>query len=186
MKHLPLLLLALLLTASACKKEATELDKLPAATSTGQNTGGCLIDGQAFVATGLPSGGLLGPNAIPPLTGGFAFDSLYMLELYGQRNGENVTLTLFLRARTVGKQLLNQSTRYYPQGSPQYILNHAVFAADKGGGEVYVTDALHTGEIVLTLANKPFSAGTFEFTAASTFDRTKTITVTNGRFDRKQ
>ncbi|TGE17843.1 hypothetical protein [Hymenobacter elongatus] len=49
MNHLPLLLLTLLLTASACKKEKTELEKLPDATQTGSGAGAFLLDGQAWL-----------------------------------------------------------------------------------------------------------------------------------------
>ncbi|AII51273.1 DUF6252 family protein [Hymenobacter sp. APR13] len=179
-----LLILFIGILITACKKE--EVDALPEATRTGQNTGGCLIDGKAFVAKGWPSGGLLGPRAIPPLTGGFAFDSVYYVELNGQHNGQNVSILLFLRKPVVGNHLLNQNTQYYPQGSPRYILDHATYSTSNNTGEVYVTDARHTGQVQLTYMNEPISAGTFEFTAASTFDRTRTVTITNGRFDRKQ
>ncbi|PJJ54508.1 hypothetical protein [Hymenobacter chitinivorans] len=47
MKLLPLLLL--LLTASACKKEKTELEKLPDASQTGSGAGAFLLDGHAWL-----------------------------------------------------------------------------------------------------------------------------------------
>jgi len=159
-------LLSLLLSAFvSCKKDAPE-DGLPPATRTGRNTGGCLIDGERFVATGWPSGGILGPSPIPPLGGGFAFDSVYYVRLYGQHKGENVVIALFLR----------------------YILSHATYSTNNNTGEIYVTDSQHTGRVELTNANQTtgIGSGTFEFTAASTFDRRKTITITLGRFDRKQ
>ncbi|WP_345112417.1 hypothetical protein, partial [Hymenobacter algoricola] len=179
-------LILILLLGSACKKEKTELDKLPEATRTGQNTGGCLIDGQAFVATGW-DGNLLS-NGIPPLTGGFSFDSAYIVNLYGQRGGSNVKIMLYLQNDKPTTYLLNKNTQYYPQGSPRVILNHATYSESNAGGEVYVTSAQHTGQVLLTNADlrTGIGSGTFMFTAASTFDRTKTITVTNGRFDRKQ
>lgn len=51
MKPLPhcLLLLLLLTAASGCKKEKTELEKLPAATQTGQGGAGFLLDGKAWL-----------------------------------------------------------------------------------------------------------------------------------------
>ena len=141
----PTLTLLALLLFTACKKE--EVEALPEATRTGQNTGGCLIDGKAFVAKGWPSGGLLGPRAIPPLTGGFAFDSVYYVELNGQHNGQNASIFLFLRKRVAGIYLLNPNTQYYPQGSPRYILDHATYSTSNNTGEVYVTDARHTGQV---------------------------------------
>ncbi|MBC6697652.1 DUF6252 family protein [Hymenobacter puniceus] len=181
-----LLMLFIGILLTACKKE--EVDALPEATRTGQNTGGCLIDGKAFVAKGWPSGGILGPNAIPPIGGGFAFDSAYYVRIYGQRDGQNVTVTLYLQKDIPNTYLLNRTTQYYPQGAPNVILSHATYSISGSGGEVYVTDAQHIGRVDLTNADlrTGIGSGTFEFTAASTFDRTKTVTITNGRFDRKQ
>ncbi|MCR5887904.1 DUF6252 family protein [Hymenobacter sp. J193] len=184
MKQLIYLAICASVLTAACKKE--ELDALPKATQEGKNTAGCLIDGQAFVATGWPSGGILGPSAIPPLTGGFAFDTLFYVKLYGQYKGENATVMLFIRGRKTGTYLLNRPTLYYPQGDPQYIFNHATFSLSHSMGEVYVTDTHNTGKVDLTYLTKPVSSGTFEFTAASTLDPRKTITITHGRFDRKQ
>lgn len=42
--------LGLVLLMAGCQKDKTELYKLPPMTSSGQNTFGCLINGQAFVA----------------------------------------------------------------------------------------------------------------------------------------
>ena len=177
--------LSVALAASSCKKDDPEVS-LPAATQTGANTGGCLINGDAFVATEYP--GSILKNPIPPLGGGFAFDSVYFVTLSGTYKGQRTTLLLFLRTEKVGTYQLNQTTQYYPQGSPRVVLNHATFSTAGSGGETYVTSAQHTGKVVLTRADlrSGISAGTFEFTAASTFDPSKTVTITHGRFDRRQ
>ena len=179
------LTLALGLLTMCGKKEAPDAG-LPAATQNGANTGGCLINGERFVATGW-GGGLLS-NPIPPLSGGFSFDSVYILRLYGQHQGRNTTVMLFFHSQQPGTYLLNQNTQYYPQTTHRYALNHATYGQDGAGSEVYVTSAQRTGQVVLTYAdvNRGIGAGTFEFTAASTLDRTKTVTITSGRFDRKQ
>ncbi|UOQ98208.1 DUF6252 family protein [Hymenobacter sp. 5317J-9] len=178
-----LLLVALL--AAGCKKDDPEAG-LPPATHEGKNTGGCLINGERFVAA--EYGGSLLSNPTPALSGGFAFGSVYYVSLNGQYKGQRATILLFLRTRVAGIYQLNQNTQYYPQGDPLIILSHATFTISGSGGEVYVTDAQHTGQVTLTRMDKPadISAGTFEFTAVSTFDPTKTITITSGRFDRKQ
>jgi Family of unknown function (DUF6252) len=174
----------LLLALAACKKD--EVDALPDATREGKNTGGCLIDGKAFVAKGW-GGGLLS-NGVPPLSGGFAFDSVFYVELHGQHNGENTTVMLYLQNDKAGTYQLNRDTQYYPQGSPKYLLNHATYSTRNSSGEVYVTNSKYTGQVELTNADlrTGISSGTFEFTAVSTFDPSKTITITSGRFDRKQ
>ena len=182
--HLYLALAAAVALAASCKKDDPEAG-LPPATQAGKNTGGCLINGERFVATGW--GGSLLSNPTPPLFGGFSFDSIYTVDLNGQLNGRNTTVSLFFRSQKVGTYLLNKKTGYYPQTSARYALNHAVLYFDNAA-ELYGTDVQHTGKVVLAFANVQtgISAGTFEFTAASTFDPSKTITVTSGRFDRQQ
>ena len=185
MKQVLLFLLAAALALPACKKKDPEAS-LPAATQVGANTGGCLINGQPFVAAKY-GGGVLS-NPIPALDYGFAFDSVYYLVITGIYKKERATISLFLRSDHVGTYVLNKNTQYYPQGDPLLIMSHATFATTGPSGEVYVTDAQHTGQVVLTYANLAtgIGAGTFEFTAASQADPTKTVTITNGRFDRQQ
>ncbi|UOQ99480.1 DUF6252 family protein [Hymenobacter sp. 5317J-9] len=177
------LLLAALL-AAGCKKDDPEAG-LPPATHEGKNTGGCLINGERFVAA--EYGGSLLSNPIPALRGGFSFDSIYTIDLNGQMNGKNTTVSLFFRSQKVGTYLLNKNTGYYPQTSDLYALNHAVLYSDNAV-EVYGTDAQHIGQVVLEYANvqKGISAGTFEFTAVNQSNPNKTVTITSGRFDRKQ
>lgn len=179
-------LAAALLTASSCKKDAPDAG-LPPATQVGANTAGCLINGQTFVPKAYGGSPLSSP--IPALEGGFYFDSLYYLSLNGQLNGQGISVTLFLRRPKSGVFLLNRNTQFYPQGVSLYVLNHATYRiSGAAGGETYVTNARHTGRVEFTKADKPsgLSAGTFSFSAVSNKDSTKTITIENGRFDRKQ
>ncbi len=181
----PVLLLAALALA-ACKKDSPEAS-LPAATQEGKNTGGCLVNGQAFVAQAY-GGDILSPP-IKAIEGGFYFDSLYYLTLNGKFNDQAISVTLFLRQPKVGAVLLNRNTKFYPQIVALYALNHATYRVVKSGNnEVYGTDAQHTGQVQFTKVSKSSltSAGTFSFTAVSNQDTTKTITITSGRFDRKQ
>ena len=182
MKTYLLLSLAATLLAAGCKKDDPEAG-LPPATQEGKNTGGCLINGERFVAASR-GGGLLS-NPTPALLGGFSFDSLYSLQLAGP----NSTLRLFFRSQKTGNYLLNKDTQYYPRAGALYVLNHAVYSmTGSAGGEVYITSSRHTGQVSLNYASvsSGISAGTFEFTAASTTDPNKTVTVTRGRFDCKQ
>jgi hypothetical protein len=182
MARLLLTTFLLALALSACKKEDPAVS-LPAPTQDGRNTAGCFIDGQAFVAHAY-GGGTLNPP-LPALSGGFAFDSSYHVVMRGQVNGEGVEIMLFLQGRQPGTYLLNRTTPYYPQATPSHVRSHATYTLARSQ-EVYVTTAHHTGEVVLTKASSAWSssAGTFSFTAVSTRDSTKTITITSGRFDR--
>lgn len=182
----PFLCIVLIALASVgCKKDDPEAG-LPPATKEGKNTGGGLVNGEPFVA--VEQGGSLLTNPFPALDGGFAFDSVYYVTLSGKHQGQRATVLLFLRSQVTGTYLLNRTTAYYPQGSPRVIFNHATFTVSGSHGEVYVTNAQNTGQVVMTRADiaRGISAGTFEFTAASTVEPSKTVTVTKGRFDRLQ
>jgi hypothetical protein len=184
MKALPCWLFLLLALAS-CKKDAPDAG-LPPATQEGKNTGGCLINGEPFVATEY-AGNIL-TNPIPPLDGGFSFGSVYIVTLRGMYKRQRASLMLFLRQRVIGAYPLNLNTVYYPQGDPLQMESHATFSTAGSGGETYGTSAQHTGHVVLSRMDYQagIGAGTFEFTAASPSDPTKTVIVTYGRFDRKQ
>ncbi|MBF9224345.1 hypothetical protein [Hymenobacter ruricola] len=185
MKPYLTLALAATLLAPACKKDNPEAG-LPPATQEGKNTGGCLVNGERFVAA--ESGGSLLSNPTPALSGGFAFDSVYYVSLNGKYQGQRATILLFLRGEKIGTYMLNRTTQYYPQGDPIRMSSHATFTLSGSQGEVYVTNAQYTGQVVMTRADlrAGITAGTFEFTASSTFDPSKTITITKGRFDRQQ
>ena len=184
MKQSSLFILILALAASACKKNDPEAG-LPPATQEGRNTAGCLVNGERFVAA--ESGGSLLSNPIPALAGGFYEDSLYYLTLAGKTNRGITRIHMFFRSQSPGTYFFNQTTPSLDRAGLRYTLRYAAcyFLETK---EFYITDAQHTGQVVLTRADlrSGISAGTFEFTAASTFDPRKTVTVTKGRFDRRQ
>ncbi|WP_372758101.1 hypothetical protein [Mariniflexile sp.] len=90
MKNL-LLLFVLFLTLSCCKNDddntTNPIDQLPAATQTGEQTFGCLINGEAFLPDTFGSGR---PNAFYQLSGG-----KYTLVISASRGGgENEFIVL--------------------------------------------------------------------------------------------
>ncbi|GAA4042966.1 hypothetical protein GCM10022409_31140 [Hymenobacter glaciei] len=187
------LVLAVTLLAG-CKKDDPAAG-LPAATHTGANTAGCLINGQPFVATGFGSG----PGRVAGLGGGFAYDSAYYLRLNGKLGGQDGSLHIFLNSvpdyknqALLGEYLLNNSTSYLPIALPGQCLSYAAFFPNDNTQEVYRTDAQHTGKVEITYVDisnvrvKRVSSGTFESTAVSNLNPNKTLRVTSGRFDRQQ
>ena len=174
-----------LLALAACKKDAPEAS-LPAATQEGKNTAGCLINGQPFVAHSY-GGDILSPPT-KAMQGGFYSYGFYYLSLNGKLNGQGISVTLFLHQPKLGVNAFNLDTGFYPQTLPEYAFDHATYSVVDNSHEVYGTNARHTGQVLLTKSDKSslISAGTFSFTAVSNKDSTKTITITNGRFDRKQ
>jgi hypothetical protein len=192
MRNSCLLLVCMLPLLGACKKEDPEAS-LPRISQEGLNTGGFLVDGVPYTATGWP-GSLLGSSGPTyALEGGYSFiipgfpvDRRYELRINSERAKKYVVVTLFLRNPGVGSFALNRNTQLPPTAADSTIFDHATISLGTGNGELYTTSASHTGQITLSRANRPLSAGTFEFTAVSNLDPTKTVRVTAGRFDRKQ
>jgi hypothetical protein len=193
MRSFYLILGGLALVGSACTKNDPQAN-LPRISQEGLNTGGFLADGVAYPATGWPGSflGMGGPTgaleggyvrSIP----GFPVNPTYELRLNSEQAGRYVVVTLFLRNPGRGEFALNRNTGLPPMAVDSTIFDHATLSFGAGNGELYTTSARHTGRISLSSASRPtLSAGTFEFTAVSNLDPTKTVRVTAGRFDRKQ
>lgn len=183
----PLLLLALLITATACKKEDPEAS-LPAITQQGLNTGGFLVNGQAYSARNWSASFL---RTVEALERGYSTlaSRPYELDVNSVKDGQGVAITLFLRKPQLGEMAFNQDTQLPPTAFDSTVFDHAaVYLYHDGKVEVYQTSARHTGRVIFTRADEAalVSAGTFEFTAESSLDPRKTVTVSAGRFDRKQ
>lgn len=184
--------LLVLLLLTACSKDDPEAG-LPSFTQEGLNTGGFLLDGVAYTATGWP-GAFLSGSSVGPLEGGYLtwgggfLSTDYSLRLNSELAGRYATVTLFLRNPNPSEFTLNRTTGMPPAAVDSTIFNHATVGFRAGNGEIYTTDAQHIGRIILTRADRTalLSAGTFEFTAVSNLDPSKTIRVSAGRFDRRQ
>ena len=183
---------------TTCTKSDPE-PELPAASQQGLNTGGFLLDGVAYPATGWTSSSMSG--GVRPLEGGYLIPLPgyqvrpdYSLDINSKRGEKKVSVTLFLRKPQVGELLLNQDTGLPPLAQNNTVFDHATVYISKNNGsyELYSTSSRHTGRVNMSLhvpgtsANLNLSAGTFEFTAVSTTDPNKTVRVSAGRFDRKQ
>jgi hypothetical protein len=160
MKPLPLVLLAVAIAAGSCKKE--EINALPKATQTGQNTFGCLVDGKAF--------GPLPPQGInfskrEPLEG-----SVYRTDLLVSANGNGYVDFALRNAFRPGTYPLGE-TRTGSYG------NYEISAGS------YYTTTDHKGSVTLTRIDTvaKVAAGTFQFTGVNRSGQT--VSVTEGRFD---
>jgi len=193
MRTFYLVLGGLSLLASACQKDDPQAS-LPRISQEGLNTGGFLADGVAYPATGWP-GPFLGMGGPTEALGGgyarsipgFPVSPTYELRINSEQATKHVIVTLFLRNPGKGDFVLNRNTGLPPVAVDSTIFDHATISFGTGNGEIFTTSASHTGRIILSSASRPtLSAGTFEFTAVSNLDPTKTVRVTAGRFDRKQ
>ncbi|GAA4042952.1 hypothetical protein GCM10022409_31120 [Hymenobacter glaciei] len=187
----PYLFLGLAATLLAgCKKDDPAAG-LPAATHTGANTAGCLINGQPFVATGFGSG----PGRVAGMGGGFACDSAYYLRLNGKIGSSEGAIHLFLNSfprfknrMLAGVYILDKDTPYMPAAISSQCLSYAVFLPNDNSQELFGTTSKAVGSVNITHVDEVnrIVSGTFEFTAVSSLDPTKTLRVTSGRFDRQQ
>lgn len=193
MRSLYYLPFSLIMLVVSCKKDDPEAS-LPRISQEGLNTGGFLVDGVAYPATGW-SGSFLGSSGpTGALEGGYGFvipgfpmNQDYSLRINSHQADKYVTVTLFLRQPQVGEFILNRNTGLPASAVDSTVFDHATISFRTGNGEIYTTSAIHTGRIAMSRANRPtLSAGTFEFTAVSNLDPNKTVRVTAGRFDRKQ
>ncbi len=186
-KTAPLAIIALffILTASKCKKDPVNnpIDQLPAATQTGANTFGCLVNGQAF----LPRNAALGVSALQSnyqylgngVGGGYFFR---LVATNG--SGNNLTsLGLFTDSLPINQGgIFNLDTLYIPGKSFGLYTGLGNSVQDWN----YSTKRpKYTGQLLIThldSANQ-IVCGTFWFNAANS--NGDTVKITDGRFDVK-
>lgn len=155
--------------------------KLPPETQEGANTFGCRINGKKWVPTGKRN--TFNGSMFPGVNGGFfkiGLDTTFYLYIRAYKDEESVQLW----ARNVtkaGKYELKYLTETKPNAltPPNYGSVHF--------GDEYVTTNVYTGWVNVTKADTLTGvvAGTFEFTAVNRRDPSKTLRVTDGRFDVK-
>ncbi len=161
-----LLLSFLLLTSLKCKKE--NLNLLPPATTTGENTMGGYIDGKLFVSVRKD---LLSEN--PKLT---FYPVVPMLVIYGKGttgiDGPNLNFTL--------KENLGQPNLNFVSGGENSVI--LTIRGDSGNLIRYNSTSGYLRFIRFDTSTKIFS-GTFEIIFKS--ETGETIHITDGRFDFK-
>lgn len=175
MKNLLIAALALL-TFTACSKD---VDELPPATETGANTFGAKLNGDFWV----PQGFGVVPTA-PILEARFQGNNTVLINARNfSRSPTETEFEIYLVGITgPGTFLLNQNTSKVPGASASYGYYEVRRFRPE---EEYITSSTHTGVVTITrydVANRIIS-GTFSFTAADISDPSKTINVTEGRFD---
>lgn len=170
-----LLFCFLSLTAIQCKK-----DKLPPETQDGNNTIGCLVNGQVFT----PKGSFLSSGYNCFYQRLFAGDSGYVFQVSGSdlRNSSNlkaITIGIGGMKITQGLQIPLTDATQIGNGRGQYV----------GGNPelqyIYYTTKVVTGMMYIKKFDEVnnIAAGTFWFTAVNSFG--DTANITEGRFDVK-
>lgn len=170
------LLLLLPLLLAACKKD--ELKLLPAATMTGANTMGALVNGEAWVANGGT-----GFQPAKPVEGGYLFttssDKTRNNVLIQSVRKDGTGFQIYLRdVSKTGEFPLNATTNLFG-GDLRQPQNYAAYYVP---GKVYMTNSTFTGSVIITRADtvNRIVSGVFEFTGVHAGE---TVKVSNGRFD---
>lgn len=190
------LLLAALLGLSQCTNETYyPADKLPDATQTGENTAGCLVDGQPWAAriewgigvVSTPPAGVVNGHT---LTKGEHWLSIHFskaLDAADQPNNETSIKIYLPQVSRVGTYVLDQPVlpdvlrTYGANGTPAYGL----FTIRRPLPEqLLLTSPASTGWCTLTRFDTQSGvvSGTFEFTARNP-QSGHTVHLTQGRFD---
>jgi len=175
MKILRLILFFGILFTVSCSSDDDQsqnpIDKLPRATQTGEQTFGCLINGEAFIPNNFGRGR---PNAFYQFVGGS-----YTLGIHAYNSGGEELLSVGLEGLDI-----------QPVQESQYLLKSGMsenFSGSYrlGGGFTLNAGTSDSNPGTLTITNfdpeKYIISGTFEFTV---FDNDgNEIRITDGRFD---
>lgn len=175
MKNLFLLLIAGI-TLSCCNNDddnnsQNPIDQLPPATQTGEQTFGCLINGEAFVP---PSFGSNAPGAFYQFV-----DGAYTLGISASKGGGNELKSVLIGALDV-PNIIESNYPLVSEESGNFLAKHLI-----GGGIIYTGITSNENPGTLTITNFDpdnfIISGTFEFTVLD--DDGSEIHITNGRFD---
>lgn len=156
-------------------------EKLPKPTESGKQTFGCYVDGKKW----RPKGQSLDKGAYPPIRA----------SAFRRTSGKILTISAFFGNQSIQLYLNPPSlnTGDFPLGNASQCCDfnyksHASFEIQNGRDYqdriVYVTDSLHTGQILITRFDEvaKIVAGRFSFTGYD-LKSGRTIEVKDGRFD---
>ena len=172
-------------SCKSCKKDVDPTSQLPAATQTGANTFGCVINGQAWV----PNGRSTVP-VIRPINGGYISESFYRPKYcVNIRTYASGVDAMYLYVKSVtkpGRYPLSFDTDtdiIYAQ-TQNYGLYTISGATTNDPDYAYITTSQYTGYVDFVVADTASKrlAGTFEFEGID-FPSGKKMKITGGRFD---
>jgi hypothetical protein len=169
--------LALALMAASCKKEVEELDLLPAATQSGKNTFGCLVDGKAF----LPKGRAFNPLPHQGFDLEVPTGDRWLCKIFGLRD---VSEGLF-EVNIHTDSLLLEEGRTYSLSSGKGEVTGS-YRHYRNPLSRYNTDGTaHTGQLHVTRFDREAGiiSGTFWYDAVNS--EGKVVKIRDGRFDFK-
>ena len=191
MKYL-MLCFAMLMSLSSCKKDEDKQPDLPPETTTGENTAGFIVNGKTVVTpnygySSVPGGG--GSSGLSVYTGpNFSSPSdtrYFTLEIanYGAKQVYSANIRIHEYPQKPKKYDFGQHTGIYGGGGPNYP--QMVVITKENDETQWYYSAPNSGHITFTRADttQRIYSGVFEATLYNRFDKTKTMTISEGRFD---
>ncbi len=187
----PFVLLFLLLFTAGCQKERSEpeplpypFNKLPLPTQTGENTFGCLINGEPWVAYAPwnPWGGRL-RSSYDEAHYGFDYNQRLIVEGYRMipsydLNNDSISLSLGFTINSITGE------GYFDK---QNLENYksSYFSVKPGPTKIYALDTLAPFHIHITKLDtvKKIVSGTFEMDLIEIDDPMDVLQIRHGRFD---
>ncbi len=196
MKNTILALIAILFFASCSKKEdepqlQTPQDQLPAITTSGANTAGCIINGKVIIpkngsqAIGGPKIYGLNINAGNNFNAPIIGDDYWQLEIANKKDPNGAGVILYIRnmENGIGDYLINQSNGELYMDGPN---NNQIIAGIRENGIVKTYwSALNAGNIKITRFDylNGIYSGIFSCTLYNKDNATEIVQITDGRFD---
>jgi len=171
-----ILLLIIMAIFNCCKndndKPTNPLDQLPQVTKTGENTAGCLVNGEAF----LPNNG-----SVIPLSCNYLDGEDFTLKISNKINNDlfTILISIYNTPLQVG-QTYKLNTMFETNAkSGEYFIN----TSPSPSPNYYSTSPTVTGELTITHHDfdNAFLSGTFWFDAINSSG--EVIEVREGRFD---
>jgi hypothetical protein len=189
-KHIQILLVLLFLTACSSDSSSPE-DGLPAATQTGANTFGCLIDGKLLVPRN-GDGTITNPLSGADLVRGFpefSFD-YYELEITDYKSSHNASLLFHMHnapANGLGTFLIDESNGFRGiDGLDHNYIHCIIFDATTNSYQKYLSYE-NSGNFTITritrASNGNIISGTFSCKLQNVDNPEDEIEITSGRFD---
>ncbi|MEO7923475.1 MAG: DUF6252 family protein [Chitinophagaceae bacterium] len=176
MKNILVAALVALLFAS-CKKEVAEL---PPATQTGAHTFGAKVNGINWIPRGFLS--IPAHDALQVQILANSDMTIRAMDLAGSPT--EYEFEILLKNMTgPGTYQLNTSVTYPTTNANfAYYVKRTLTPVDE-----WITSATHTGTVIITKFDVPnkIVSGTFQFTLVDIYNPSRTLTVTDGRFDIK-
>ncbi len=175
-----ILITCLLVTGISCKKKSNNpVNDLPPLTTTGANTFGCLVNGQAFLPK---AAGVSGREPLNFSYGIVNNKTSLIINVENSGSKGSAYIRLFINAA-----VLKQGEDYtlasgYPlDDSPNGHYNYR--GPQESYGTDYNTNNQVKGKLHLTYFNEKIASGTFSFDAVS--EAGEKVEITEGRFDIK-